>query len=124
MKIQGLDQLQKQLKSAPRALETAVENALALGIAMVETESKRRSPLDTGTLRSSIGGVRGYSFVKGLKAGVGTNLDYAIYVHENLRARHPIGEAKFMDKGAKASMPFIKKQMEKVGERVAFHITK
>ena len=29
---------------------------------------------------------------------IGTNVEYAVYVHENLSARHEVGEAKFLQK--------------------------
>jgi hypothetical protein len=31
------------------------------------------------------------------KLEIGYTADYAIYVHENLQARHPIGQAKFLE---------------------------
>lgn len=124
IKITGLDRLTSRMKSAPRTLEREISNALGRGIAMVETESKRRTPVETGYLKSSIGGAGGYSFVRGWIAGVGTNVKYAIFVHERMGLRHPVGGAKFMEKGAKAAIPFIRKEIERVAGKVAIHITR
>lgn len=120
----GLERLQSRMNSAPKEIETQLSKALGRSIAMAETESKRRTPVDSGYLRSSIGGAGGYQFVRGFTAGVGTNVNYAIYVHEKTGLRHPVGDAKFMEKGLKAAMPFIERELEKVAGKVALYITK
>lgn len=122
IRFTGLDRLASRMSSAPRELEKQLAKALGRSIAMAETESKRRTPVDTGYLRSSIGGAGGFSFVRGFTAGVGTNVNYAIFVHERIGLRHPVGGAKFMEKGAKAALPFINKEMEKVAGKVALYI--
>lgn len=124
LRITGLNKLVKRMNSAPREIERQISRGLGRGIAMVETEAKRRTPVDTGYLRSSIGGSGGFSFVRGFTAGVGTNVNYAFFVHERTGLRHPVGGAKFMDKGAKAAIPFIQREMEKVAGKVAVYITK
>lgn len=118
-----MNELGKGFAGSPRELEKLMSLALGRGIAMVETESKRRTPVDTGNLRSSIGGSGGWKWVRGLSASVGTNVKYAIYVHEG-KARHAIGQRKFMEVGAKAAIPFIQKELEKVGKELAVFITK
>lgn len=115
IKITGLEDLKKWFDKAPDMLFNVIGKALSNSIAMVETESKRRTPVDTGLLQSSIGGqggTQGYSFVRGLTAGVGTNVNYAIYVHEG-RGRHKVGERKFMEKGLQASAAYIESEFEK-----------
>lgn len=104
IKITGLDKLQKSVNNANRDMEKIVQNALGKSVAMVETEAKRRTPVLTGLLRSSIGGEQGYSFVRGLTAGVGTNVKYALAVNEGHKSM-----SKFMEKGADASLKFIEK---------------
>ena len=124
IRFTGLDRLSQRMKTAPRELERELEHALGRGLAMAQSESQRRTPVDTGYLRSSIGGAGGFSFVRGLIAAVGTNVRYAIFVHERLKLRHPVGGARFMEKGAKAATPFIQKEIEKVAGKVAVHITR
>jgi hypothetical protein len=121
--FKGLTELREAFRDAPDALEREIGEALGRSIAMVETESKRRTPVRTGYLRSSIGGQEGFSFVRGLTAGVGTNVKYAIYVHEG-HARHAVGERKFMEKGAEASVNFIIEQFQKALEKVVVKIAK
>lgn len=108
IRITGLDDLPKKFENSPALLEKAVGNALGKSIAMIETESKRHTPVRTGLLKSSIGGEQGFSYVRGLTAGVGTNVKYAWFVHEGY-AKHVIGERKFMEKGLDDSRPFIQK---------------
>jgi len=109
----GLSELQNNFRQSPDVLERLIGIALGKSIGMAETQAKIRTPKDTGVLRSSIGGEsNGFKYVRGLEAGVGTNIKYAIYVEKNLKARHPIGEAGYMEKGINASMDFIIKQFE------------
>jgi len=56
---------------------------LALGV-RVATEAKRRCPVDTGRLRSSIG-VELTVSAAGPTVTVGTNVEYARYVEEGTR---------------------------------------
>ncbi len=122
MKITGLENLRKRFADAPQVLEREVGLSLGKSIAMVETESKRRTPVRTGYLRSSIGGASGFSFVRGLTAGVGTNVNYAIHVHEGY-GRHKIGERKFMEKGLGASKEFIKEKIQEAMNKLAAYLT-
>lgn len=130
IKVTGLDRLLNNLKRAPKFIEDEVGKALRLSIAMIETESKRLTPVATpessgysgGNLRSSIGGADGYLVIRGLTAAVGTNVRYAIYVHERTELRHIIGQAKFMEGGAKNAEKFVsdtfKQALTKVSELI------
>lgn len=54
-----------------------------------------------GTLRGMV------SKAKNLfkKVNVGFTANYAVYVHENLTAYHPVGEAKFLENASRALRP-------------------
>lgn len=84
----------------------------------VSGEAKRRTPVDTGRLRASIawaaddkershkGTWKGTTVQYRVtapegEARVGTNVEYAPWVHENLDAYHKTGEAKFIEKAFK-----------------------
>ncbi len=122
IKITNLDKLQRKMNQAPDNLLRFMEQSMGKAIAMVEGEVKRRTPVDTGLLRSSIGGAKGYKYIKPLKAEIGTNVNYAIYVNEGT-ARHLTGGNKFMQKGLKASTPFIEKVLDKAMRKLAKDIT-
>lgn len=122
IKFTNIDNVIKKFSNAPVVLLNEMEKAMGRSLSMVETESKRRTPVATGLLRSSIGGAQGYKFVKPFKAGVGTNVRYAIYVHEG-HGRHKVGERKFMEKGAKTSVPFIQKTLDEALKNLANYLT-
>lgn len=91
--------------------------ALAVGLREWDeermTESKELCPVDTGALRSTghaedvvregdvLTGVLSYGGV----AGSGTDVGYAVYVHENLEAHHPVGQAKFLEQPVREAEP-------------------
>jgi hypothetical protein len=101
IRFEGMDELRRKLAAAgPLALQ-----ALAAGMVeeqeQVITAAKQRTPVDTGTLKGS-GTVLPPKF-SGSRAEVvagfgGAAQDYAIVVHEDLSASHPVGEAKFLER--------------------------
>jgi len=116
--VTGFSPLQKNFGDK-RKVEKVLKRAFGRALSKIEGEAKKRTPVDTGFLKSSIGAVvgnidatPGYQFIKKLKAGIGTNVVYAIFVHEG-HSRHTVGERLYMEKGAKASLPFIRRTMEK-----------
>lgn len=64
------------------------------------TEIKRRTPVDRGPLRASVHGEgpfrEGRRIWYKIVAG-GPSAPYAIFVHEDLEAFHPVGQAKFIE---------------------------
>jgi hypothetical protein len=112
LEIQNLNKIKDALSKAPALTIKEVDEAVKKSIYEVERESKELTPVDTGRLR---GGYRiNFSILKGkisikprkTKKG---KTNYAIYVHENLKAHHKVGEAKFLEKG----MNIAKKNIEK-----------
>lgn len=59
---------------------------LRLGI-QVQSSARRKCPVDTGRLRSSIG-VTQKATSAGAITSIGTNVEYALYVHEGTRFQH------------------------------------
>lgn len=124
VRFTGLDKIRENMASAPDIVEKHVQEALGLSLAAVEMESKKRTPVDTGLLQGSIGGEGGYSYVRGLTAGVGTNVHYAVYVETNEKARHKVGEAHYMEHGVEAASDFIQNKMEAAMEKIADDLVK
>lgn len=82
-------------KMAPDAMERALYE-FAQG---VMTVAKERTPVDEGTLKSS--GVVDLPVRHGDDISVllgfgGAAASYAIYVHEDMEAKHEVGQAKFL----------------------------
>lgn len=101
IEFKGIDKLISALKQAPA---TALE---ALGVAVVDEmdavmeEAKRRTPVDTGTLRGSgvvVGPEKQGTQVTAIAGFGGAASDYAVVVHEDLSASHGVGEAKFLER--------------------------
>lgn len=108
-----------RLVSHRRAVQAAVARGATKGARKVaidlQGQARRRTPVDTGRLRSSIA----YR-VEGGVAIVGTNVKYAVYVHENLNARHPTGQAKFLEEPALERSPLYRRWLrESMAEEVA-----
>lgn len=61
----------------PMHIKRALNNAIRKSAFLVERESKRVAPVDTGRLRSSI-----FTIIEPLKATVQPRTNYAIFVHE------------------------------------------
>lgn len=123
IRFTGLESLSAAFAKAPDIVEECVKVALGLSLAEVEHQAKVRTPVDTGYLQGSIGGEGGYSYIKGLSAGVGTNVVYAGAVEANEKAKHKTGEAHYMEHGAEAATPFIQDTFEGAMVAVAAKLT-
>lgn len=67
----------------------------------VRLDSMKRTPVDTGALKSSHTVSAPTPTNDGVKVTIGVGgpaADYAVYVHEDLSKRHPNGEAKFLER--------------------------
>jgi hypothetical protein len=90
----------RKLKSLGDRATTIVSAALLQEAEAIMTESKQQCPVDTGALRASghvtppeiSGGHVAVTLAYG-----GPAAPYAIFVHEKLTARHPIGKAKYLE---------------------------
>jgi len=99
-----IKRLQKAMKKAPALIAAELGKAVRDVVLIVEAEAKKRCPVDTGNLRSSITPV-----VESWAAGyVGTNTHYAPYVEygtERMRAQ-PFLEPAFLEGQKQASKIF------------------
>lgn len=88
--------MKKIAKASNQELAAAVyEEAL-----LVEQESRRRTPVDTGALRAShvttIPEINKDEIRVEISVG-GPAAPYAVAVHEKVEVRHPVGQAKFLE---------------------------
>ncbi len=98
VKITGMNKVLRHLRGATKLYEVRVERGLKKAGTFVQAHSQRIVPVDKGTLKGgaftrNIGGT-------GFKTDVivGYVAEYAVYVHENLDARHKPGkQAKFLE---------------------------
>lgn len=99
--LEGTKELMAVLKRLGTRAPVAAGRALFREAEAIMTSAKGRTPVDTGALQGS-GHVElpdvdmtGAQVVLGFG---GAAAPYAIFVHEDLTARHTVGEAKFLEK--------------------------
>jgi len=111
-KIVGVDKVQRKLRHAATVGQREEYGpALFAEIDEVETpECRARTPIDTGALVNTVRTVgpeyRGQFVFCGTVAG-GPDAPYAPYVHENLEAHHPVGQAKFIESVYRESSAYL-----------------
>ena len=117
----------RQVKASLRRLGAAAPAMMARALFMegqIEMgEAKRRTPVDTGALRSSgrvsppVVTLRNTSVTLsfGGPARGGVDVGYAVRVHEDLSAFHPSGGAKYLESVILESRAFMR---ARVGKRI------
>ena len=118
------------LTAIAKAFPDNVKKALHQEVQIEVTEMKKRCPVDTtdnaphpGNLRASIHAEEPQGSGRTLTQMVATGIQapYAIYVHEDLDAFHPVGQAKFMESVIQESAPYM---AERIAKRINFSKSK
>jgi hypothetical protein len=110
--------MQRRLLRLKQKFPDEVGRALYVETEIEVKEVKRRTPVDKGPLRASVhqeGPTRNWRTIGTSIVAGGPAAPYAIYVHENLEAFHPVGQAKFIESVILESRPHM-------GARVAKRI--
>lgn len=116
--VSGIEELRRKLESLGASANKMVSAALYQEATVIKEAAVQRCPKDKGILRNS----HGVTLPKG--AGLETSVTifagggpapYGIYVHENLTARHPIGEAKWLERTVHAAAQDL---AERVSRRI------
>ena len=104
------DKVIARLLRLAEAIPNEVGRALYEEAQVERTESMRRTPVDTGALRSSHDvtkpDIRGRQISVSITVG-GVAAPYAVIVHEDLYATHPVGQAKFLESTVLESAPHL-----------------
>lgn len=106
--------MRRKLRRFAQKFPEQVTRVLYLETEIEVKEVKRRTPVDDGHLRGSVhqegptrqGNKIGTTIVAG-----GVAAPYAIYVHEDLEAFHPVGQAKFIESVIMESRPFMAERL-------------
>lgn len=115
--VTGANAVASSLNLLSRDVRSAAKVALREFGEEEMTESKKRVPVDTGTLRAS-GTVSEEESGDKLQVALtygGPASEYAATVHEDLEAFHPVGEAKYLESVLDESAPFL---TQRVGEKI------
>jgi hypothetical protein len=108
------------MKVCSTVISGQVEAIGKVGQIIIE-RSNEQAPMDTGTLRASgfVGRISRRTGEARVRVGYGGRNDkvnpktgrpasaYVVYVHENLSAIHPIGNAKFLENAVRQTVPEI-----------------
>lgn len=110
MRFTGVEDMMARIRQVAATFPDRVARALYQEAQIEMTESKRRVPVDTDTLRAS--GFVADPVRKGRNISVtlsygGAAETYAIIVHEDLSAFHRIGQAKFLESVLNESRPYM-----------------
>lgn len=116
VKWTGTGQVQKNLRSLAARFPHEVARALYQETQIEAKECKRRCPVDTGALRSSIHvegpvvestGFFSRDSIYTIIVCGGPAAPYAVFVHEDLTKHHPVGQAKFIESTLLESRPYM-----------------
>jgi len=108
--LKGLAEMQRKILNIARRFPKQVGKALYDELDKVEKpESMARTPVRYGDLRDSHTTRGPVIRMNKISAWieVGEGLDYAVRVHEDLEAFHPVGQAKFLESTMNESAPYI-----------------
>ena len=118
IEVQGVQETITRLMSYAADVSIILQKVIEASGAKVIEETKRRCPVDTNRLRSSIGhptdpdGIWQLNIVRHvLNLNVGTSVEYAWDV-ETIPRHHAVGQAHFMEEGATASISYIQNYFE------------
>ncbi len=108
--VTGADVVIANLRAIAASMPQQIGRALREEAEIEMTEAKRRTPVDTGALRAS--GHVEEPQVNGADVSVmlgfgGAAAPYALVVHDNIEAFHPVGQAKFLESTLAESRPFL-----------------
>jgi hypothetical protein len=107
----GVAEMTGKLRAIAAKFPDDVSKALYQEAQIEMTESKRRVPVDTGTLRASgfvMEPQRSGRNISVTMAYGGAAEQYAVIVHEDLEAHHPNGQAKYLESVIKESAPHMR----------------
>jgi hypothetical protein len=108
--VKGLNQIKRRIAEEERKRTLRITSALRAEAELIRTEVIRITPVDLGPLHNSIvvqePVVTPSKVSVTISAGAGPSQKYALYVHEDLEARHePPTRAKFLEQPLLAAAP-------------------
>ena len=116
LKLTGLSEMKARLAKTSERADNAAGAAGYRLCNDVMNDSVRRTPVDTGALRGSRYVTMPVHSGKGMQVEYGYGgpaKKYAVKVHEDLNAFHPVGEAKFLESAIDEHRP---EALRKLGE--------
>lgn len=98
--IVGLKVVLGNMRKAHQEIKQGQRRGLTKAGLIIKREAMKRTPVDLGNLKgSAYSDLDPYS---GKFVEIGYTAEYAPIVHEDLEARHTVGEAKFLERAVNA----------------------
>lgn len=120
MRLKGVESMRARMTRIMKGFPSTIGQAAYAELQVELQECIKRTPRDTGALRASEHvtppKIDGNRISIGIVAG-GPSAPYAVQVHEDLEAFHPIGEAKFIESVLNESGPHM---AERIARRLKF----
>ena len=125
--FRGAGEMARKIRTIAKQFPDHVARAIYQEAEIEATEMKKRTPVDTrpnaphpGNLRRSIHVERPNTRGRTISVTIATGAEapYAVYVHENPDAIHPIGQWKFMESVLNESRPYM---AARIARRVHFN---
>ncbi len=112
IKLTGVGKVVRELRKGGKKKREALARGMMRAGLFLQRESQKIVPVDTGALRNSAF-TRKTGTPRRPQVSVGYTVDYAIFVHENLSARHKAGkQAKFLEAPARLNRSKLIKIIE------------
>ena len=120
VKIIGVRNVMRNLKVGNAKMGKAFEAGLKAGGLLLQRESQKIVPIDTGALKGTARTrkISGSGFETDMVVDYGSEADYSVYVHEDLNARHQKGkQAKYLEQPARLKRNEIIKEIRDTTRR-------
>lgn len=104
-KVKGLREMRANIRKVQKNLPAQMREAVKAEAETILAEAKARTPVRTGQLRASGRVVMAEDELKAAIVFGDEIADYAVQVHEDLEAKHEIGEAKFLERPLMEAAP-------------------
>ena len=113
-KVVGVRKLQANLKKRSQRYSEEVKVTLLEGSLLIQRMSQEQCPVDTGATRNSARTIVVRETDNRIEVQVRYGTVYAIFVHENLSARHEVGNAKFLEIPFRIESPRLIKRLSNI----------
>jgi hypothetical protein len=97
IRIRGVKEVTSNMRRSANGAQSGAARATRQLAREVLRESQALVPIDTGALKSSGRLTESLGNVSGQSVTVTYGTKYAVFVHEDLEKKHPVGQAKFLE---------------------------
>ncbi len=97
VKLRGAEQIIKNLNKEIRKIKGKTRGGISAALTHIQGQAMALTPIDESNLIKSYYKTTIVTVGKQLVGEVGNFAEYAVFVHEDLEARHTVGQAKYLE---------------------------